>query len=188
MTTTSTADLIQQILKTRWQETVTAKTQHYIGAFFDMFSLRHGIYAKVQGNHGIYRVSIFPEKSHPEATCSCYIGKDGYCHHCEALAHTFLLNPLAFTIIPEQHIADIIGATIPEQINTATRSAALADIVEELERNGIRVKDVAESMGLSAQRFRAMIKRERQQGIVDDLTPIKLACVWLFHQFHTTQK
>ena len=47
-------------------------------------------------NHGTYTVSIQVDEHGLGSACSCYIGKHGHCHHCEALARTFLENPSAF--------------------------------------------------------------------------------------------
>ncbi|PDW00642.1 hypothetical protein [Candidatus Viridilinea mediisalina] len=183
MTTSNPKEIVEQILQARWHSTISGKAQTYVGQFFDAFTLRQGVYAKVQGNHGIYRVSIFPGNKNVSATCSCYIGKSGYCHHCEALAHAFLLYPETFTAIPKYTMADVSAATTPERIHSVVRSLALAAVIEELEQNNMNLKGIAVSMGVSEQKIRSLIKKERQQGIIDDLTPLKLACVWLLQKF-----
>jgi methionyl-tRNA synthetase len=136
-TTTTTDETVKQILRIRWQRTTSPKTQKYINQFFDIFTVRGGLYAKVEGNHGTYRVAIFQYNDQIDATCSCYIGKNGYCHHCEALARTFLLNPTGITAIPTHHVVDVLAATTPQQINDYIRSTALDEIIHELERQGI---------------------------------------------------
>jgi predicted XRE-type DNA-binding protein len=179
MTTSETARTVKHLLQNRWQGGISPKAQKYVNVFFDVFALRGGLYAKVEGNHGVYRVSLFHFNNQIDATCSCYIGKSGYCHHCEALARTFLLNPTSIPTIPAYQLADISAAATPEQIYHFTRSAALAEILQELERNRVSIKSVAESMGLSPQRIRALMKKEQQQGILDELIPLKLASIWL---------
>ncbi|WP_141509057.1 helix-turn-helix domain-containing protein [Candidatus Chloroploca asiatica] len=184
MIPSTTAETVAQLLQSRWQGAPSPKTQKYINTFFDIFTLRNGLYAKVQGNHGVYRVSIFEYNDQIDATCSCYIGKHGYCHHCEALARTFLLDATTIPPVPAYHIADVRTATTPEQINQYIRSTALAELLQELERNRISIKSVAASLGVSPQRIRALIKKEQHQGVVDELTPIKLSCLWLLDQLN----
>src|SRR5438046_9498319 len=73
-----------------------AKTQRYVNAFYDRTSVGTKIVARVEGNHGTYTVSIEVKDNALVSACSCYIGKGGYCHHCQALALTYLQDPTSF--------------------------------------------------------------------------------------------
>ena len=79
-----------------WRSAPGAKVQRYVGRFFNRTRTGTKIVARVKGNHGDYTVSIEAGEHSVTAVCSCYIGKGGYCHHCAALAQTFLDDPDSF--------------------------------------------------------------------------------------------
>ncbi len=63
-----------------------AKAKRYVGQFFDRKLAGKKLSAKVEGNHGTYTVSITAKANGFNSACSCYVGSDGGCHHCDALA------------------------------------------------------------------------------------------------------
>src|SRR5262245_50208080 len=90
------SDTLQAAVRRHWSGTLSDKAKRYVDAFFDTMRIGTKIIAKVHGNHGIYTVSIHLKEQTINAACSCYIGKGGGCHHCEALARMFLNNPDTF--------------------------------------------------------------------------------------------
>ena len=84
-------------MKRQWSRVPSKKAQPYVKAFFAAVRSGTKITAKVVGNHGTYTVSIQLDTQGLTSACSCYIGKHGYCHHCEALAITFVQDPSLFT-------------------------------------------------------------------------------------------
>ena len=77
-------------MKRHWPRVPSKKAQPYVNAFSAKARSGTKITAKVVGNHGTYTVSIQLDPQGLTSACSCYIGKHGYCHHCEALAITFV--------------------------------------------------------------------------------------------------
>ena len=75
------------------------KATPYVNAFTARVWSGTKITAQVVGNHGTYTVSIQLGTQGLTSACSCYIGKHGYCHHCEALAHTFVHDPRLFKVV-----------------------------------------------------------------------------------------
>ena len=91
------------LIRRKWSEKPDAKVERYVGTFFDRTRTGAKIVARTQGNHGTYTVSMEVVDNALESACSCYIGAGGYCHHCEALARTYLQDPAGFTeIVPPQ--------------------------------------------------------------------------------------
>ena len=75
---------LKAALRRAWPGKPSAKAQNYIGAFFAGTRIAARISAQVVGNHGTYTVSIEAKEAKLMSACSCYIGKGGSCHHCEA--------------------------------------------------------------------------------------------------------
>jgi uncharacterized Zn finger protein len=98
---------LQAALRSHWPQPPSGKALDYIGKFFEGKRVGTAISARVQGNHGIYTVSIRVDKGQINAACSCYIGKHGYCHHCVALAATFLNNSNAFPAVERKQREDV---------------------------------------------------------------------------------
>ena len=92
----SDIETLQATIRSHWPGPPGDKANRYIGQFTDRTRTGTKIIAKVVGNHGTYTVSIDASGGGLTSACSCYIGKSGYCHHCVALAHTFLRNPEGF--------------------------------------------------------------------------------------------
>jgi uncharacterized Zn finger protein len=90
---------IQTAIKRQWSRVPSQKAKPYVNAFFATVRTDTKITAKVVGNHGTYTVSIQVDTLGLTSACSCYIGKHGYCHHCEALAITFVQDPSLFQVV-----------------------------------------------------------------------------------------
>src|SRR6266446_4061980 len=94
---------LQTVIKRQWSCGPSPKAKPYVKAFFAAVRTDTKITAKVVGNHGTYTVSIQFNNHSLTSACSCYIGKHGSCHHCEALAITFVQDPTLFTVVtPKQ--------------------------------------------------------------------------------------
>jgi len=104
-------DLLQTALKRRWSRGPSQKAKPYVHAFSAAERRGTKITAKVVGNHGTYTVSIQGDTQGVTSACSCYIGKHGHCHHCEALAITFLDDPSAFKIIKLKQAKEVHDLT-----------------------------------------------------------------------------
>ena len=105
------------------------KARRYIGQFYAQGWIGDRITGKVEGNHGTYTVSICLEGGHVSSACACYIGKHGFCHHCEALAHTFFQDPEAFVEVVSKYKADLSTlGDLPDYIKTTTLESLLAEL------------------------------------------------------------
>jgi hypothetical protein len=87
---------LQRAIKRQWSRVPSQKAKPYVNAFFAAVRTDTKITAKAVGNHGTYTVSIQFTNHSLTSACSCYIGKHGSCHHCEALAITFVQDPNVF--------------------------------------------------------------------------------------------
>src|SRR5262249_6843593 len=89
------------IIRDNWHIGEHKKVAVYFGKFFDRKRVGKKIVAKVVGNHGTYTVSLSVKDGRALGACSCYIGRDG-CHHCVALAKTFLSDSDSFTVVTKK--------------------------------------------------------------------------------------
>jgi uncharacterized Zn finger protein len=97
------------------------------------------ITAKVVGNHGTYTVSIQLGHQGLTSACSCYIGKHGYCHHCEALAITFVQDLGAFKIVKVTQHQDIRAFTgVQASLQSMTLEALLTPRKAKAQRTRLR--------------------------------------------------
>src|SRR6266542_2605147 len=97
-------EMLQAAVRRYWSGKPSDKAKRYVDAFFDATRIGTKIIAKVHGNHGTYTVSIHLNQQMINAACSCYIGKGGGCHHCEALARTFLTIAFRTNVLVHFHI------------------------------------------------------------------------------------
>ena len=118
----SDIETLIHVIKTHWPNAPSEKARRYIGQFFNTTRLGTKIAGQVVGNHGTYTVSIQSDEQRVSSACSCYIGKHGYCHHCHALALTFLDdpqdqpkqgNPVAFLLRRARRSALRVGRVSP---------------------------------------------------------------------------
>jgi uncharacterized Zn finger protein len=162
-----------------------AKAASHVNQFFERKRVGAKITAKVVGNHGTYTVSIKAESpSTLDSACSCYIGKHGGCHHCTALATTFLNEPDSFAAsvpIALDAVSDL------SDLRRYLEHVTLDELTERLREAGITQKAFAESIGMSPNHLTAVKSSERRNRQFYELGAIKLACLWVLeHLPHQT--
>ena len=165
-----------QLLHSRWQEPLGGKAAAYVGKFYACERIGDRITGKVEGNHGTYTVSIWASGDSINSTCSCYVGKGGYCHHCAALAHTFLKSPDDFKQVIPKEVEAISGMEdLPNYLKNTTLEKLLAD----LKAKGITQKAFAENIGMNPRHLAAVKSSEQRNHFFNELGAIKLACLWV---------
>ena len=164
-------------IRDHWFSTPGDKAKKYIGKFSSRVRIGTKIVARVVGNHGTYTVSIQvgPELA-TNSACSCYIGKGGYCHHCAALAYTFLQTPDSFIEKVAKKLADAKElADVADYLERVT----LEDLIVRLKEQGISQKTFAASIGMSTQHLSAVKSSELNNRFYHELGATKLACLWV---------
>ncbi|MDP4175952.1 MAG: hypothetical protein Q8933_18385 [Bacteroidota bacterium] len=160
----------------RWGKKPGMKALQYLGQFFNRTISKNKIKARVEGNFGTYTVSIILEDKDIKSTCSCYIGKEGYCHHCEALAYTYLNEPESFKKNP---VVRSITEKTPESIKNYLENITLESILERLKEKGITQKEFAEMIGMNPRKLAAIKSSELRNRYYNELGAVKLACLWI---------
>ncbi len=94
-------------MQRQWSRVPSQKAKPYVNAFSAAVRSGSKITARVVGNHGTYTVSVQLDPQGLTSACSCYIGKHGYCHHCEALALTFMHDPSLFKVVTPTQRKDV---------------------------------------------------------------------------------
>lgn len=179
-------EMLQAAVRRYWSGKPSDKAKRYVDAFFDATRIGTKIIAKVHGNHGTYTVSIHLNQQMINAACSCYIGKGGGCHHCEALARTFLNNPDTFSALEQTQFGDI--QTLVD-LHTYLQNTTLDTLLNELKSHGISYKAFAESIGMSTRHLAAIKASELRHHYFHELGATKLACIWvLTHIAQATAK
>lgn len=167
---------LQKAIRSTWSKAPGEKARRYIGKFYALERIGDRITGKVEGNHGTYAVSIRVEDGHVLSACGCYIGKHGYCHHCEALAHTFIQTPEAFVEVISKDKAELSAlGDLPDYIKTAT----LESLLSELKAKGITQKAFAESIGMNPRHLTTVKSSELRNHYYNELGALKLACLWM---------
>ena len=163
-------------IKQNWPKTPSEKARRYVGKFFDRVCTGKKIVAKVEGNHGIYTVSIEAKGADADSACSCYIGGDGYCHHCHALALTFLKDAASFNVVKQKRLKEVKTVSdLPAYLKGTT----LDSLLIQLKTLGITQKALAESMGMSPRHLAAIKSSEQRNRYFNELGATKLACLWV---------
>ena len=176
----SDLEILKSIIQANWSSRPSDKAKRYVGQFFDTTRFGTKITAKVIGNHGTYTVSLQVSEGSLTSACSCYIGKYGGCHHCQALAITFLQDPTKFIELRQRELEDVgVLADIAEYL----RSVTLDGLIEELKKQGITQKAFADSIGMSSQKLSAIKSSERRNRYFHELGATKLACLWVLERF-----
>jgi uncharacterized Zn finger protein len=168
--------VLQEACRYRWPRSDSPKMRRYVGKFWDRSRRGKRITAVVRGNHGDYTVSIEAQENGVFSTCSCYIGKRGGCHHCAALAHTFLAEPDSFVAIEpvaKREVADL--PTLQAYLDGVT----LDDLVKQMRAKGITQKAFCEAVGMSTQHLSAVKSSELRNRRFHELGAIKLAVLWV---------
>lgn len=178
---TTDLDTLTQALRRQWPSQPGEKAQRYVNQFTHRVRTGPKIVAKVEGNHGTYTVSI---QATPQGTvtsaCSCYIGKHGFCHHCAALAATFLQFPDSFVEKVTKPLEAVEGlADLPDYLGGVTLESLLAQLKEK----GISQKVFAASIGMSTQHLSAVKSSELKNRFYHELGATKLACLWVLERY-----
>ncbi len=173
-------EILKSAIQKNWSSRPGDKAKRYVGQFFDATRFGTKIAAEVAGNHGIYTVSVQVTDGRLTSACSCYIGKHGGCHHCQALGLTFLQDTTAFKELEQRALEDVRElADMPEYL----RSVTLDGLIQELKKKGITQKAFAESIGMSSQKLSAIKSSERRNRYFHELGATKLACLWILERF-----
>lgn len=173
-------EILQTVFQKQWPGKADGKVKAYVGKFFGLKRKGTAVIAKVEGNHGIYTVSIEVVNERTSSKCSCYIGKNGYCHHVAALAHTFLNDPLSFVAIEQKTLEE---AKKLADLHAYLEGITLDVLVQELKSKGIAQKTFAEAIGMSTQHLSAIKSAERRHHYFHELGATKLACLWVLEHF-----
>ena len=158
-----------------WPNMPSTKAQRYVGKFFDNTRTTTKIIAKVMGNHGTYTVSLEAKEKELTSACGCYIGKGGYCHHCEALAITFLQDPISFKEIKPKKREEVQNTS---DVRQYLQGMTLEALLKQLSEKGITQKAFAESIGMNRRHLSTIKSSEARHHYFNELGATKLACLW----------
>ena len=181
----SETDTLKQAIRKQWSSKPGDKAKIYIGQFFNRVRIGSKIVAQVVGNYGTYTVSIQATELTIKSACSCYIGKGGYCHHCAALAATFLNNPDSFVEKIAKKLDDVKGLA---DVNEFLQSVTLESLLAQLKEKGISQKTFAASIGMSTQHLSAVKSSELNNRFYHELGATKLACLWILERYGEVKK
>jgi hypothetical protein len=172
----SDIETLQAAIKFHWSGPPGDKAARYVGQFFDRTRTATKIVGKVVGNHGTYTVSIDAGAGGVTSACSCYIGKGGYCHHCAALAYTFVHDPGSF-----QEIRPIPSETVDglPELQAYLAGLTLEELLAQLKAHGITQKAFAEGIGMSPRHLAAVKSGEARNHFFNELGATKLAVLWV---------
>ena len=180
----TTEEVLQSALQKRWPKTPNEKSRRYVGKFFDRVRTGKKIVAKVEGHHGVYTVSITAKGADADSACSCYIGGDGYCHHCHALALTFLKEADSFTVVKQKRLK---GVRAVSDLPAFLRGKSLNALLTQLKELGITQKALAEGMGMNPRHLAAINSSEKRNRYFNELGATKLACLWVLEHCKSTK-
>ena len=150
-------DQLHTAIKRQWSRVPSQKAKPYVNAFSAAVRSGSKITAKVVGNHGTYTVSVQLDPQGLTSACSCYIGKHGYCHHCEALALTFLSDPSLFKVVTPKERTDVRTLT---DVQAYLQSVTLEALLAQLKEHGITQKAFAEQIGMHTRHLAAIKSSE----------------------------
>jgi uncharacterized Zn finger protein len=153
----SDIEALQIAIGGHWSSAPGDKAQRYVGRFFNRTRTGTKIVAQVKGNHGDYTVSIEVGAHGVMAACSCYVGKGGYCHHCAALAQTFVDDPVSFEEFHPPERKQVGG--LPE-LQTYLASVTLDELLAQLKAHGITQKAFAEGIGMNTRHLSSIKSSE----------------------------
>jgi uncharacterized Zn finger protein len=176
---------IHTAIKRQWSRVPSQKAKPYVNAFFAAVRTGTKITANVVGNHGTYTVSIQLDTHGLTSACSCYIGKHGHCHHCEALALTFLREPSQFKVVTPTSVKAI--QSLPD-VAGYLQHRTLDALLKELKTHGITQAAFAESIGMSTRHLSAIKASELRNRSFHELGATKLACLWVLEHLGKTKR
>lgn len=172
-------------IKRQWSRVPSKKAKPYVNAFSTTVRSGTKITAKVVGNHGTYTVSIQLDPQGLTSACSCYIGKHGYCHHCEALAITFVQDPSLFMVVTPKQRKDVRNLT---DVQAYLQSVTLEALLIQLKEKGITQKAFAEQIGMNTRHLAAIKSSELRHHYFNELGATKLACLWVLEHLGKTKR
>ena len=175
-------DILRTLIKRHWSAGPSSKAKRYVNAFLAAARRGTKITAKVVGNHGTYTVSIQGDKQGLTSACSCYIGKYGHCHHCEALALTFSNDPTLFKTVKQTPATEMPHLT---DVRAHLESRTLDSLLNDLKAKGITQKAFAENIGMDTRHLSAIKSSELRNRYFNELGATKLACLWVLEHFGT---
>jgi uncharacterized Zn finger protein len=182
----SDVEILTKSIKKNWSSSIGDKAKVYVDQFANRMRIGTKIVAKVVGNHGTYTVSI---QADPEfkvtSACSCYIGKGGSCHHCAALATTFLKAPESFVEKMAKKLEDVRGL---DEVAEYLEGITLESLIIKLKEKGITQKTFAASIGMSTQHLSAVKSSELNNRFYHELGATKLACLWILEHYAEVEK
>jgi uncharacterized Zn finger protein len=178
-------DQLHMAIKRQWHRVPSKKAQPYVNAFSARVRSGTKITAKVVGNHGTYTVSIQLDPQGLTSACSCYIGKHGSCHHCEALAITFVQDPSLFQVVTPKQRKDVRDLT---DVQAYLQSVTLEALLSQLRDKGITQKAFAEQIGMNTRHLTAIKSSELRHHYFNELGATKLACLWVLEHLGKTKR
>jgi uncharacterized Zn finger protein len=172
-------------IKRQWSRIPGKKAQPYVKAFLAAVRTGTRITAKVVGSHGTYTVSIQLDAQGLTSACSGYIGKHGYCHHCEALAITFVHDPSLFKVVTPKQRKDVRNLT---DVQAYLQSVTLEALLTQLKDKGITQKAFAEQIGMNTRHLAAIKSSELRHHYFNELGATKLACLWVLEHLGKSKR
>lgn len=175
-------ETLTNAIERHWSFTPSDKAKVYIGKFFNRKRIGTKIIANMEGNHGRYTVSLETSSNVlMNSACSCYLGRSGSCHHCVALAQTFLQDPQSFVEKPIKKKAEINSLA---DVKAYLSGVTLSDLIAQLKEKGVTQKAFAEAIGMSTQHLSAIKSSELKNRFYHELGATKLACLWVLEQIN----
>lgn len=187
----SDSGTLKSILEKHWMKSTVfndSEVQKCVGQFYDCIRTNIKAIARIKGNYGFHVVSIElinEFKGILNYSCSCYIGKNGNCHHCLALIKTFLNNPDSFENIELKESIDIKNVA---EIKKYLESTTLDSLIKQLKAKGITQKAFAESMKMPINHLNAIKRSELKEHFFNELGSVKLACLWALEHLNKETK
>lgn len=163
------------IIRDQWSVSGAEKVTRYVGKFFDRQRIGKKIVARIVGNHGTYTVSLSVKAGRADGACSCYVGRDG-CHHCVALAKTFLDNPESFVAVARKKRTNI--RTL-DDLASYLKGVTLARLIDQMKERGVTQTAFAESIGMNPRHLTAIKSSEARHRYFNELGATKLAVLWV---------
>lgn len=176
---------LQTAIQRRWSRSPSKKATPYVHAFTAKVRSGQKITAQVEGNHGTYTVSIQLDAKGLSSACSCYIGKHGNCHHCEALAHTFIQDLNQFKVVKPKQRKDVRHLT---DVQAYLQSVTLEDLLGQLKARDITQKAFAEQIGMNTRHLTAIKSSELRHHYFNELGATKLACLWVLEHMGKSKR
>ena len=178
-------NLLVKAISSYWPSDPSDKARRYIGQFYDRTRLGTKISGKVEGNHGTYTVTVHLQETNLSSACSCYIGKGGNCHHCIALAKTFVKEPLGFRELETRRIEDVKSMA---DLEIYLKSVTLETLLSQLRGKGITQKAFAESIGMNTRHLALIKSSEKRNRFYNELGATKLAVLWALEHLADSER